>query len=152
MGSHSALIVSHLDEIRPGAISSGWHKVQLTLCHPDDLRKLCMSSGWHNTLTISQPDEILPIAKSSGRLREQLSFICHPYDLLQRQWVYWLMYMILGLAGTLDRHITGPLWGNPPAMRLFETDIALSIDWKRCWSISQGAGEFRRCGTPVTSL
>ena len=134
-GWHSALVRSHPDDIWPGAVSSGWHRVQLTLCHPDDLRKLWMSSGWHNTLTISQPDEILPItkssrwlrlqislchpdnighliishpdevlpiAKSSGRLREQLSFICHPEDLLHRQWVYWLIYMVLGLAGTLD--------------------------------------------------
>ena len=134
-GWHSALVRSHPDEIWPGAVSSGWHRVQLTLCHPDDLRKLWMSSRWHNTLTISQPDEILPIAnsyrwlrlqislchpdnmghliishpdevlpiaKSSGRLREQLSFICHPDDLLHRQWVYWLIYIVLGLAGTLD--------------------------------------------------
>ena len=51
-----------------------------------------MSSGWHSTLTISHPDEILPIAKSSGRLREQLPFICHPDDLLHKQWVYWLIH------------------------------------------------------------
>ena len=121
-------------------------------CHPDDLGKLRMSSGWHSTLSISHPDEILPIAKSSRRLREQLSFICHPDDLLHRQWVYWLMHMILGLARTLDLHITGPLWGNQPVMRLFEADTALSWDWTSCWSINQGAGEFRSCGTPVTSM
>ena len=43
--------------------------------------------------------------------------------------------MILGLARTLDLHITIPLWGNPPVMRLFETDTALSEDWTSCWSI-----------------
>ena len=37
-----------------------------------------------------------------------------------------IMHMIVGLAGTLDLHITVPLWGNPPVMRLFETDAALS--------------------------
>ena len=60
--------------------------------------------------------------------------------------------MILGLALALDLHITGPLWGNPPVMRLFDTDTALSLDWISCWSINQGIGEFRRNGTPVTSL
>ena len=35
-----------------------------------------MSSGWHCALVISHPDKILPIAKSSGRLRVQLS-LCH---------------------------------------------------------------------------
>ena len=101
---------------------------------------------------ISHPDETLPIAKSSRRLREQLSFICHPDDLLHWQWVYWLMHMILGLARTLDLHITGPLWGNPPIMRLFDTDAGLSLDWTSCWSINQGAVEFRCCGAPVMSL
>ena len=70
------------------------------LSHPDDrglnlrhvIGKLRMSSGWYSTLTKSRPDEILPRAKSSGRLGEQLSFICHPDDLLHRQWVYWLMH------------------------------------------------------------
>ena len=76
----------------PIANSSGWHRGWNTLCHPDDLKKLRMSSGWHSTLAISHPDEILPRAKSSGRLREQLSSICHPDDLLHRQWVYRLMH------------------------------------------------------------
>ena len=140
--------ISHPDEIRPEATSSGWYRVQLTLCHPDDLSKLRMSSGWYNILTIRHPDEILPIVKSSGRL----SFICDPDYLLHRQWVYWLMHMILALAHTLDLHITGLLWGNPLVIRLFQTDTALSLDWTTCWSINQIAGEFRSCDTPVTSL
>ena len=84
--------LSQPDEIRPGAISSGLHRVQLTSCHPDYFGKLRMSSGWHSTLTKSHPDEILLRAKSSGRLWEQLFFICHPDDLLHRQCVYWLMH------------------------------------------------------------
>ena len=36
------------------------------------------------------------------------------------------MHMILGLARTLDLHITVPLWGNPPVMRLFGTDTVVS--------------------------
>ena len=82
-----------------------------------------MSSGWHSTLTISHPDEILPIAMSSGWLTAQAMSQLH------------IMHMILGLARTLDLHITIPLWGNPPVMRLFETDTALSEDWTSCWSI-----------------
>ena len=52
------------------------------VCHPDDI------VHWPK----SHPDEVLPRAKSSGRLREQLSFICHPDDLLHRQWVYRLRH------------------------------------------------------------
>ena len=107
------------------------------VCHPDDI------VHWPK----SHPDEILPRAKSSGRLREQLSFICHPDDLLHT-----CMHIVLGLARSLDLHITVPLWGNPTLMRLFETDTALSWDWTICWSINQITSEFRSCGTPVTSL
>ena len=49
-------------------------------------------------------------------------------------------------------HITGPLWGNPPVMRLFDTDTVLSLAWTSCWTMTQGAGDFRRCGAPVISL
>ena len=86
-----------------GHKSSGWDTVNRTTF-------LHMSSGWRSTLVISHPDEILPMAMSSGRLGEQLSFICHPDDLLHRQWVYWLMHMILVLTRTQDLHITGSLW------------------------------------------
>ena len=146
------MAISHPDEMHRIAKLSGWHRVQLKLCHPKDLGKLRMSPGWHSTLTISHPGEILPKAKSSGRFREQVSFICHPDDLLHRQCVNWLMLIVLELARTLDLHITGPLWGNTPVMRLFETDTALSLDWTSCWWINQGAGEFRDCDTLVTSL
>ena len=46
-----------------------------------------MSSGWHSTLTISHPDEILPIAMSFGWLTAQAVSLLH------------IMHMILGLAG-----------------------------------------------------
>ena len=84
--------LSHPDEIQLGAISSGWHRVQLTSCHPGEFGKLRMSSDDIVHWPKCHPDEILPRAKSSGRLREQLSFICHPDDLLYRQWVYRLMH------------------------------------------------------------
>ena len=50
-----------------------------------------MSSGGHSTLVISHPDEILRIAKSSGRLRDQINYlirttkdniVSHPDDIL----------------------------------------------------------------------
>ena len=102
------MAISHPDEMHRIAKSSGWHRVQLKLCHPKDLGKLRMSPGWHSTLTISHPGEILPKAKSSGRFREQVSFICHPDDLLHRQCVNWLMLIVLELARTLDLPHYGP--------------------------------------------
>ena len=130
-GWHSALAISHPDEILPIAKSSGRLRVQISLCNPDDIGHLvtshpdqilsiAKSSGWlkvqislwhpHDIghLVISHPDEILPIDKSYGRPKEQLSFTCHPDDLLHRQWIYWLMHMTLGVARILDLHITGP--------------------------------------------
>ena len=80
-----------------GHKSSGWDtargylirmRVQLALCHPDDSSKPRMSSRWHSALAISHP-RILPIAKSSGRLREQRSFISHPDDLLHPRSPYY---------------------------------------------------------------
>ena len=65
-----------LDEIRPGAISSGWHRIQPTSFHTDDLWKLRMSSEWLNSLAISHPDEILLIASLCGWLNDS-----HPADL-----------------------------------------------------------------------
>ena len=119
------------------------------LCHPDASYVIRMT---YTPLTISHPDEILPIAKSCGRLMEQFSFIWYADDLLHWQWVYCLMHMILGLVCTPDLPIRGPLWGNPPVMRLFDTATALSLHWASCWSINQSAGEFRSCGTPMVLL
>ena len=115
--------LSHPDEIRPGAISSGWHRVQLTSCHSGDFGKLRMSSGWHSTLTKSHPDEILPSAKSSGRLREQFSFICHPHDLLYWQWVYRLTH---AYAFGTRAHPRSPHYG--PFVRESNPNAAL-WDW-----------------------
>ena len=99
--------------------------------HPDDiglnLRHVirATSGGFvrHSTLIKSHPDEILPIAKSSGRLREQLSFICYPYDLLHRQWVRWLTHAYA--IGT-RAHLRSPRYG--PFVRESNTNTAL-WDW-----------------------
>ena len=110
-----------------------------------------MSSGWHSALVTSHPDEILPIAKSSGWLREPLSTICHPGDLLHRQWAYQLMHLILALARTLYPHCG-------PFVRESTRNAAL-WDWycfvvrTSCWSINQSRRRWaQNCGTPVTTL
>ena len=87
--------------------------------HPDDLgiklryvlRKLRMSSGWPLARSISHPDEILPIARSSGWLCVQVS-LCHPDDLLHNGSVCFT-HMIPRITHTLTLHFTGPLWGEP---------------------------------------
>ena len=55
---------------------------------------------------------------------------------MHMQWVVLTHAYDIGTRSHLDLHITNLLWGNPPVMRLFETNII----------------EFRRCGTPVKSL
>ena len=113
------------------------------VCHPDDI------VHWPK----SHPDEILPRAKSSGRLRDNFpSYVIRMTYCTGNESIDSCMHIVLGLARSLDLHITVPLWGNPTLMRLFETDTALSWDWTICWSINQITSEFRSCGTPVTSL
>ena len=86
----TAASLSHRYEIRPGATSSGWHNVSISissgwliadaLCHPEDLaaaslshryeiRPGATSSGWHN----------VSISISSGWLIADA--LCHPDDL-----------------------------------------------------------------------
>ena len=57
--------ISYPDVIRPGANSSGWLRIQMTLCHPDDLGKLRLSSGWQSTLAITHLVEMRPRVNSS---------------------------------------------------------------------------------------
>ena len=51
----SAVFLSHPDEIRPWADSSGWLRIWIKLCDPDDTGTHHKSSGWHPELTISHP-------------------------------------------------------------------------------------------------
>ena len=43
--------------------------------HPNEIPTPGKSSAWHNASTISQPDEILGIVKSSEWLKDQISYL-----------------------------------------------------------------------------
>ena len=78
-GRHNASAISHrMREIWLGANSPRWHRIQMTLYHPNDTGPRHRSSRWHPVLTLSHPDEILPIDKSSGWLRDQITL--YPLD------------------------------------------------------------------------
>ena len=81
-GRNTVVTSSHPDDIRPGANSFGWLRVQMMLCHPDDIGQYRKSSGWHTAVSLSHPDDIKPGVNSSGWLRVQM-MLCHSNDIGQ---------------------------------------------------------------------
>ena len=76
-GWHTALAISHPDEILPISKSSGWlsysqYLIRMTyrrcICHSDDLPGVGISSGWVTAISLCHPDDILFHFMSSGWL------------------------------------------------------------------------------------
>ena len=92
-GWHSTLTIRHPDEIQPGANSSGWLRVWITLRRPDDIGQHNTSPEWYPALTISHPHGIRPGANPSRWL--MTNEVCHLDDISYHQMLSgWLTAML----------------------------------------------------------
>ena len=104
-------MVSHLDDLTIGSITSGW-LMSIVGCHPGDLRYSPISSGWHNVIwTLSHPDELAPGRISSGWLLD--TAVCHPDDI------------------SYHRMSSGRLSRNWYLIRMSYDNVIMSSGWHR---------------------
>ena len=101
---------SRCHEIRPGAKSSRWLRVQITFSHPDDIGQHSTSSGWHPVLVIGHLDEMWSRTNSPGWLEVEIS-LCHPDDIRQHgRSSGWHPVLVIGHLDEMWSRTNSPGW------------------------------------------